>query len=164
MTASSDLSSLGSFVTALDELWNKGQLRDLESDLDCFIRDNLGEIRKSLREGESGGVDVARRRYSKGEINDGQLVDFCVRTILRRRGSCNPGRDIQEQRGEIEREVWYEGERQRAPVAAERREQIARAWARQHAPNWREWRLFQMLYVWEKKSSHYVGLIALPKE
>jgi len=44
-------------------------------------------------------------------------------------------------------------------VAPERREEIARSWATQHASKWREWRLFQLLYVWEKKAGLYVKLL-----
>ena len=151
---------MGAFLKSLEELWSKGQLRDLEADLDRFIRDNLPEIRRAVLEGQSGGQDVARRRYMKGEISDRQLVDYCVRSVLRRRGTCNARRDIEEQRGEIEKEVWYEGERQKRPVAADRREEIARSWARSHASQWREWRLFQLLYVWAKKAEAYVPLLS----
>jgi hypothetical protein len=151
---------MGTFLQSLEDLWNKGQLRDLETDLDRFIRDNLGELQKAVQEGKNGGLDVARRRYTKGEISDRQLVDFCVRAILRKRGTCNPCRDILEQVSEIEKEVWYEGERQKRPVAPDRREEIARKWASSHASQWREWRLFQLLYVWEKKAEEYVPLLA----
>ena len=154
---------MGAFLKSLEELWAKGQLRDLEADLDRFIRDNLTEIRKAVLEGQSAGQDVARRRYVKGEISDRQLVDYCVRSVLRKRGTCNPRRDILEQKGEIDKEVWYEGERQKRPVPAERREEIARSWARSHASQWREWRLFQLLYVWEKKADAYVTLL-YPKQ
>ena len=150
---------MGAFLKSLEELWAKGQLRDLEADLDRFIRDNLTEIRKAVLEGQSAGQDVARRRYVKGEISDRQLVDYCVRSVLRKRGTCNPRRDILEQKGEIDKEVWYEGERQKRPVPAERREEIARSWATQHASKWREWRLFQLLYVWEKNAEVYVRLL-----
>ena len=152
--------AMGAFLNSLEELWSKGQLRDLETDLDRFIRDNLYEIRRAVVEGKVAGQDVARRRYLKGEISDRQLVDYCVRSVLRKRGTCNARRDIEEQRCEIEKEVWYEGERQKRPVPAERREEIARSWARSHAPQWREWRLFQLLYVWEKKADAYVTLLS----
>jgi hypothetical protein len=154
---------MGAFLNSLEDLWSKGQLRDLEADLDRFIRDNLTEIRRAVTEGKSGGQEVARRRYLKGEISSRQLVDYCVRSVLLKRRSCNPRRDIEEQRGEIEKEVWYEGERQKRPVPAERREEIARTWARSHASQWREWRLFQLLYVWEKKADAYVNLLS-PKQ
>ena len=154
---------MGGVLQSLEELWSKGQLRDLEHDLDRFIRDNLQEIRRVMAEGCGSGHDVARRRYLRGEINDHQLVDFCVRTVLRKRGTCNPRRDIQEQVFEIEKEVWYEGERACRPVPAERREEIARSWASQHASKWREWRLFQLLYVWQKKADLYVDLLTPPK-
>lgn len=146
-------------LNRLEDLWKNGHLRALEADLDRFIRDHLIEIRRSVREGKAAALVVARRRYTRGEISDRQLVDLCVRDVLRRHGSCNPGRDIEDQRGEIEREVWYEGERRQAPVPADRREEIARSWAHRHASRWREWRLFQLLYVWNKKVDEYVGLI-----
>ena len=146
-------------LKSLEELWKKGQLRDLEVDLDRFIRDNLSELRWVMEQGRGSGQEIARRRYLRGEITDHQMVDFCVRSVLRKRGSCNPRRDILEQVGEIEKEVWYEGERVQSPVAEERREEIARSWASKHASQWREWRLFQILYVWEKKADQYVTLL-----
>ena len=151
--------AMGAFLKSLEELWAKGQLRDLEADLDRFIKENLPEIRKAVLEGKSSDQQVARRRYLKGEISDRQLVDYCVRSVLRVRGTCNARRDILEQKGEIEKEVWYEGERAQRPVAAERREEIARSWASEHASKWREWRLFQLLYVWQKKADQYVTLL-----
>jgi hypothetical protein len=150
---------MGGVLQSLEELWARGQLRDLEADLDRFIRDNLVELRRVMNEGRGGGQEVARKRHVRGEISDRQFVDFCVRSVLRKRGTCNARRDIQEQVGEIEKEVWYEGEREQHAVAAERREEIARAWASKHASQWREWRLFQLLYVWEKKADHYVHIL-----
>ncbi len=151
--------AMGGFLKSLEELWTQGQLRELEHDLDRFIRDNLSEIRRVMTEGRGSGTEIARRRFMRGEINDHQLVDFCVRAVLRKRGTCNPRRDIQDQCSEIEREVWYEGERENCIVGAERREEIARKWASQHASKWREWRLFQLLYVWEKKADVYVPIL-----
>ena len=155
----SKLMAMGGFLKSLEDLWVNGQLRDLEHDLDRFIRDNLGEIRRVMAEGRGSGTEIARRRYMRGEINGRQLVDYCVRAVLRKRGTCNAGRDIQEQCYEIEKEVWYEGERAKRPVGAERREEIARSWASEHASKWREWRLFQLLYVWEKKADLYVPIL-----
>jgi len=151
--------AMGGVLKSLEDLWARGQLAELENDLDRFIRENLLEIRRVMAEGRGSGTDVARRRYMRGEINDRQLVDYCVRAVLRKRGSCNPRRDIQDQCYEIEKEVWYEGERAKHPVAAERREEIARSWATEHASKWREWRLFQLLYVWEKKADLYVPIL-----
>jgi hypothetical protein len=151
--------AMGGVLQSLEDLWVKGQLRDLEHDLDRFLRDNLQEIRRVMAEGRGSGTEIARRRYMRGEISDHQLVDFCVRALLRKRGTCNPRRDIQEQCSEIEKEVWYEGERGQRPVPDERREEIARSWATQHASKWREWRLFQLLYVWEKNAGVYVKLL-----
>jgi hypothetical protein len=151
--------AMGGVLQSLEELWSQGQLRDLEHDLDRFLRDNILEIRRVMAEGRGSGTEIARRRHMRGEISNNQLVDFCVRALLRKRGTCNPRRDIQEQVTEIEKEVWYEGERDQRPVCAERREEIARSWAKQHASKWREWRLFQLLYVWEKKADVYVKLL-----
>ena len=156
--------AMGGVLKSLEDLWSTGQLRDLEHDLDRFIRDNLVEIRRVMVEGRGSGTEIARRRFMRGEINDRQLVDYCVRAVLRKRGTCNPRRDIQDQCYEIEKEVWYEGERVKCAVGAERREEIARSWASQHASKWREWRLFQLLYVWEKKADLYVPILTTKSE
>lgn len=147
-------------VGTLEDLWKRGGLRDLEGDLDRFIRDNLGEIRRTLNEGKVAGLEMARSRFNKGELSDRQLIDFCVRSILRKRGTCNARRDIEEQRFEIEKEVWYEGERRKAPVPTDYRQQIALSWAQSHALKWREWRLYQLLYLWDKKAEEYVRMIS----
>jgi hypothetical protein len=151
---------MSTVVRTLEDLWQRGHLRDLEDDLDRFIRDNLTEIRRTLQEGQGGGLGIVRRRYNQGEISDRHLVDFCVRSVLRRKGSCNPRKDILEQRDEIEKEVWYEGERRQAPVPADIRNQIAVMWCKDHAGNWRDWRIFQLLYIWDKKAENYVQMIA----
>ena len=39
----SKLMAMGGVLKSLEELWSQGQLRDLEADLDRFIRDNLNE-------------------------------------------------------------------------------------------------------------------------
>ena len=90
----------------------------------------------------------------------GKLI--CLRLSANgcKRGTCNARRDIEEQCQEIEKEVWYEGERRRRPVSPAGREEIARSWARHHASNWREWRLFQLLYVWNKNAEQYLPLLA----
>src|SRR6185503_11652911 len=41
----SKLMAMGGVLKSLEDLWAQGQMRDLEHDLDRFIRDNLGEIR-----------------------------------------------------------------------------------------------------------------------
>jgi len=93
----SKLMAMGGVLKSLEELWSQGQLRDLETDLDRFIRDNLHEIRRVMAEGRGSGTEIARRRYMRGEISNDQLVDYCVRAVLRKRGTCNPRRDIQDQ-------------------------------------------------------------------
>ena len=82
--------AMGGVLQSLEELWTQGQLRDLEHDLDRFLRDNLQEIRRVMAEGRGSGTEIARRRHMRGEISNNQLVDFCVRALLRKRGTCNP--------------------------------------------------------------------------
>ena len=144
------------FLKTLDDLWSRGDLADLERDLDRFIQDHLEDISHELKNGKSAALIVARRRYSRGEITARQFADVCVRMMLKGCGSCNPRRDILEQKDEIEREVAIESERCHAPVPTARREQIAQDWASEHAPHWRERRLLETLYVWNRKSHHYL--------
>jgi hypothetical protein len=33
-------------------------------------------------------------------------------------------------------------------------------WCKDHAGNWRDWRIFQLLYIWDKKADDYVQMIA----
>jgi hypothetical protein len=148
----------------LDELWNRGQLRDLERDLDDFIASRRDEIARALH--------AAKRRAAALEPQggaaispDAALLDGCVRSLVRRVGSVNPQSDMAEQRREIENEIWYEGERRNAPVAEERREAIACDWVARYAAVWREWRILKILHVWSRKVGFYgraFGLEAPP--
>ena len=60
----------------LEAQWLSGSLRHLEVDLDRFIRDNQRSIRTVLRKGRPKALDVARRRYRRGEISDLDLLDI----------------------------------------------------------------------------------------
>lgn len=147
----------------LEDLWRKGHLKDLEVDLDRFIRDHAADFRTMARDEKGGEVGVARRRHLQGQITDREFVDFCVRTVLRRRGSCNPGRDIRDQAAEIGAHVEFEGQRRRVRLGAAPRERIAQDWAADQAGPWREWRLYQLLYVWDKKADEYLDLLSSSK-
>ena len=56
----SKLMAMGGVLKSLEELWTQGQLRDLETDLDRFIRDNLQEIRRVMSEGLGSGTEIGR--------------------------------------------------------------------------------------------------------
>ena len=143
-------------MRTLDELWARGELRELEEDLDSFVRRHAKEIQDALLGARKfKGLTVARQRKERGEISDNQLLDFCVRSLIRSCGSVNPKKDIDEQKKEIENEIWFEGERSRCEVNEDKREEIARAWAQLHASKWREWRLYKLLYIWQKKCEVY---------
>lgn len=128
----------------LEDEWQKGKLKDLEGDLEHFVRIHLDEIRASAL---------------KPETPPDQCVDDCVRYLIRRRGTVNPRRDIQDQAKEICNEIWWEGERICGPVPQNRQEEIARNWAHQHAAKWREWRLRALLFAWEKNLPRFLRMI-----
>ena len=63
---------MSTFIKSLEDLWSKGQLRDVEQDLDCFIRQNLPDLRKAVTEGRVAGHTIARRRYARPTLVDNQ--------------------------------------------------------------------------------------------
>lgn len=144
---------------SLEDAWKKGELRDLEADLEQFIRRHAQEIRDSAQNRDQTVLRVAGRMLDGGKIGDREMIDLCVRTFLRRCGSVNPKRDILEQAKQISNEIWYEGERLCGPVSSGRQEEIARAWAHLHASRWREWKLAEILFTWEKRHADFMRLI-----
>ena len=140
----------------LEAQWKSGALRNLESDLDRFIRDNQRSIRTVLRKDRPKALDVARRRYRRGEISDRDLLDITVRSLLAQKRSCNPAGDIREQLAEIQRGMDGGSSDRQC------REKAVQTWAVLHARDWREWRLYQTLYVWQKKSDQYLRLLSAP--
>jgi hypothetical protein len=132
-------------IDPLEEEWQKGKLKDLERDLEDFLRSHADEIRSAALKPEAPP--------------DQTLIDHCVRHLIRRRGTVNPKRDILDQAREISNEIWWEGERICGPVPQNRQEEIARNWAHTHAAKWREWRLREILYAWEKNIPRFIKLI-----
>lgn len=130
----------------LEDEWQKGKLRDLELDLEHFVRLHADEIRAACR------------------LPEPDHIDSLVRIMIRRRGTVNPRRDILDQAKEISNEIWWEGERICGPVPQNRQEEIARNWAHQHAANWREWRLREILYTWEKNLPRFIKMIVDRRE
>lgn len=150
---------MSTFLETLEDAWQKGRLKDLEADLERFIRKHAEEIRASVRTRDQTVIRVAGHMHDQGRITDREMIDLSVRAILRRCGTVNPKRDIIEQYKEISNEIWYEGERICGPVPLQRQEEIARTWAHMHAAKWREWRLREILFTWEKKIADFMKLL-----
>lgn len=151
---------MSTFLQSLEDEWERGQLRDLEVDLEEFVRKHAHQIREAIASRNQTVVRVAASRLEKGLISDQQMIDLCVRAFLHRCGTINPKKDVAEQCKQIKNEVWYEGERTRSAVPENRQEEIAQTWAHLHAAQWREWRLREILFTWEKKLAQFIQIIA----
>ncbi|GEM_PF-2486173 len=150
---------MSTFLRTLEEEWGKGRLKELEADLEQFLRKHASEIRSAIRNRDHTMIRVVGRLHDHGKLDDQEMIDLCVRSILRRCGTVNPRKDIEEQAREISKEIWFEGERICGPVSAQRQEEIARMWAHLHATKWREWRLREILFTWEKKLPDFLRII-----
>lgn len=153
---------MATFLNSLEEEWEKGLLQELEADLERFLRKHADEIRDAVQHPGQTMVRLARSPSDKETVSDQRLIDLCVRSLIQKIGCVNAKRDVEEQKKQIHNEIWFEGERIQGPVPPERQEQIAQMWAHLHAAKWREWRLQEILFTWEKKLAQFMRLILEP--
>jgi hypothetical protein len=150
---------MSTFDDSLEREWEQGLLQELERDLEQFVRKNAEKIRAALKSGELPLVKAAEKLRDTGKVSDREMVDICVRSLLRKCGTVNAKRDLELQCRQIRNEIWYEGERMCGPVPEPRQEEIARTWAHLHAAKWREWRLREIIFTWEKKLPEFIQII-----
>ena len=116
----------------------------LEEDLVAFIKQHRAEIKK-LR-------DTELKRLKNTLPSD----ELAIKIYIIKTQSINPIDEIKLELDEIEKEVWYQGEKKGGPVD---RNKVAEEWCKRHAPGWRDqWVLFALL-TFERHKEKYLALL-----
>lgn len=124
--------------------FEQGKLKEIEHSLATFItknRDNILRFKNHYLE-----------KIHKKEVNDELAIKLYIQQIR----TINPQDDIKEQLEEIEREIWYTGERLKAPP---NREEVAREWVKKYAPGWRFHKILTVIFVFEKFKDYFISLL-----
>lgn len=131
----------------LDSEYQAGKYRTVEADLEAFIRKHRHQIRRFRDEllGKLKGVTPTD--------------DLAIRWYLLQIRSINPVDEIREELEEIEREIWYQGERSQGRVD---RASVARQWCYRHAPGWRDHRVLAIVYCYERNKERYIKILDEP--
>lgn len=134
-------------TTELDRLREEfadGKYTSIPGDLEAFIEKNRPGIRRFRDEvlGRMPGVVPT----------DALAIKWYVLQIR----SINPVHEIKEELGEIEQEIWIQGEQNRRTPD---RLKVAREWCARHAPGWRDHRVLAIIYVLERDLDRYVDIL-----
>jgi len=149
-SASSESTKFSQYTFMSDELkklsqeYCLGRYNELEKDLEAFITKNKEAIRKfKSDEVKDMGVDTP-------------TDELAVKLFILKTRSINPATEIKTELKEIEKEIWYQGEKTKSLPD---RNKIAIEWCKLHAPGWRDNWVFAALYVFEHNKAHYIKLL-----
>jgi hypothetical protein len=110
---------------ALEVRWYKGEMLPYVEWLFEFADRQRGEI----------------LRLAGPDAGPGQVL-ATIRQLITQRGSMHMAAEMKAQMREIEKELWYRGEKD--PRA---RAEIKQQWTAKHAAAWRRWRVQEYLFV-----------------
>ena len=132
-------------MSELDDIkanYDAGRLEGLRGDLERFLVSHREKIRLFAEEQAARGLKIPR--------------DSAVKFYILRLRSINPRREIQDQLEEIQREKWIRGvQTGRAPDPQE----VAADWAKRYSAMWREHRLTEIVYVFEREKERYLKIL-----
>lgn len=111
--------------------WEAGKLAGISAHLLEFVERHRNEI-----------LSLANFSYAPDELI------AAVHTYVIQRGFIHLPLDMADQIREISNEIWYHGER-----GDFNRAKIQEEWTVKHAQTWRKWRVKQILYVVDRRSS-----------
>lgn len=117
-------------LRTLHEEWATGKLKNLSDHLLEFVDRNRDAILKLTRSRTPEKVVGAAKKF------------------VRRRGFIHLPLDMADQIHEITNEIWYHGEK-----GVFDRRKIQETWTVEHAPSWRRWRVKQILYIIDQRTS-----------
>lgn len=110
---------------ALEKRWYEGRL--------------LTHVDKLLIFTEAHRVEILST--AKGKTDPQSLLE-ATKAVIQSRGSVHMPSELQDQMQEMNREVWYQGEKGQQDT-----HRIKREWTDRHAANWRRWRISEYLFV-----------------
>ncbi|MBI5367765.1 MAG: hypothetical protein HZA54_12065 [Planctomycetes bacterium] len=127
----------------IEEDYRLGKLRTIENDLENFIRLNREKIRRFQEE--------HLRKLKTARPSDELAIKWYIMQIR----TINPVDEIKTQLDEIEREIFYQAEKQGPGLD---RGGIAKEWCRRHAPGWRDHRVLAIIFVLDRNKDHYIRI------
>ncbi|MFA5793623.1 MAG: hypothetical protein WC980_00935 [Candidatus Brocadiia bacterium] len=121
-----------------------GKYRELEKDLESFIKQNKEGIKKF-------------KTSVLPELRIPNLTEeLAIKMYIVKAKSINHLTEIKTELDEIEKEIWYTGEKNKKPA---NRDEVAKEWCKKHAPGWRDRWVMAALYVFEHNKQHYLKLL-----
>jgi len=138
------ISFMSDELKKLSEEFCLGRYKELEKDLEDFIRNNKDAITK-FKETELKNTDISSASN-----------ELAIKLYIIKTKTINPSAEIKKELAEIEKEIWYQGEKLKAPPD---RNKIAQEWCRLHAPGWRDNWVFAVIYVFEHNKERYLKLM-----
>jgi len=149
-SASGDTTKFSQYTFMSDELkklseeYCLGRYTELAKDLEAFIRKNKSAIKQFKAEG--------LKTFGVANPSD----ELAVKLFIIKTRSINPATEIKTELAEIEKEIWYQGEKTKSVPD---RNKIAMEWCKLHAPGWRDNWVVAALYVFEHDKPYYLKLL-----
>ena len=132
-------------MSELDDIkanYDAGKLEGLRGDLERFLVSHRDRILRFHEEQAARGLSIPR--------------DSAVKFYILRLRSINPRREIQDQLEEIQREKWIRGIQ---TGCAPDPQEVAADWAKRYSAMWREHRLTEIVYVFEREKDRYLKIL-----
>ena len=111
-------------LEAMENHWRRGQLQPQVARVLGFVEKHRGTILQM-----AGGQNAAS-------------VLQATRRLIEQTGSLDPAAEAREQVREMEKEMWYRGEKGDLD-----RQKVPPEWIASHAANWRRWRDKEYLFI-----------------
>ena len=136
-----------SMLTDLNRDYSSGKFKQIEADLEKFFRDNKEAI-KTFK-------DCELKRLNGVAASD----ELAAKLFLLKTRTVNPLSEVKLEVEEIEKEIWYRGEKEQHPVDPNK---VALEWSKQHAAGWRDKFTMTALYIFGINKDKYLEIIRDP--
>ncbi|MEK7448018.1 MAG: hypothetical protein AAB019_00875 [Planctomycetota bacterium] len=133
-----------SYLGKLEQEFCSGKFSNIEKDLELFIIQHKNDIKRFR--------DTELTKIKDTGVSD----ELAIKLFIMRTRSINPLEEIKLELDEIEKEIWYQGEKTNGLI---NREQVTKKWCEQHAAGWRDHWVMTVLYVFERFKDKFIKLI-----
>jgi len=134
---------------------------------DVIPSDELAEIVQEYASGGLSKLETAMGAYMPRRRADvlrfyeqmrttapDATLDAAVCAYILSSNTLTPREDMEDQREEIKREVWYQGEKGNYDHAA-----IMSEWITTYASGWRQHRMRTLLWLYQRRREQYLGML-----
>ncbi|MCK5578916.1 MAG: hypothetical protein KAI63_05280 [Planctomycetes bacterium] len=133
-----------SCLQELEQDFCAGKFKKIEKELELFITQHKKEINLFR--------DTELKKIKNTPVSD----ELAIKLFIMRTRSINPIEEIKLELQEIEKEIWYRGEKANGQVD---RDKICQEWCQSHAAGWRDHWVMSVLYVFERHKNKFVKLL-----